>query len=133
MYLTQGDKLSAEAAMIDGVSRRGRGFDRLNPHVRVIELANIQRDPGPGRAQSRILSNRLVGKQIEPTGDGRQAAAVEFVDPVCGDQISTFRDVTGSDQVAHRLINKALGLEPGRGSSVQTRNKMGLAALQVGA
>ena len=130
--LTQGDELSVEAAMIVGVGR-GRGFDRLNPHMRVIELANIQRNPGPGRAQPRIPSNKLVGKQIQPAGDGRQAAAVEFVDPIRGDQIRTCRDVTGSDQVAHRLINKALGLEPGRGSSVQTRDKIGLAAMQVGA
>ncbi len=118
--------------MIDGVGRR-RGFDRLNPHVRVIELANIQRDPRPRRAQPRILSNKLVGKQIEPAGDGRKAAAVELVHPVGGDEISTLREVTGSDQVAHRLIDKALGLEPGRGSSVQTRNKVGLAAMQLGA
>jgi hypothetical protein len=40
--LTQGDELSVEAAMIDGVGG-GPGFDRLNPHVRVIELANIHR------------------------------------------------------------------------------------------
>src|SRR4051812_5087407 len=64
--LTQGDKWGVEAAMVDGIGR-GRGFDRLNPHVRVIELANIQRDPGPSRAQSRILSNKLVGEQVEPT------------------------------------------------------------------
>ena len=130
--LTQGDQLRAEAAMIAGVVR-GPGFQRLDPHVRVIESAHIQRDPGPGRAQPRILSNGLVGQQIQPAGDGRQSAAVEFVDPVRGDQIRTACDVTGSDQVAHRLIDKALALEPGRDSSVQTRDEIGLGALELGA
>ena len=101
--------------------------------MRVIELANVQRDPGPSRAQPRIPGNGLVGKQIKPAGDGRQAAAVEFVDPVRGDEISTGRDVTGSDQVAHRLIDEALGLEPRCGSSVQTRDEIGLEAMQLGA
>jgi hypothetical protein len=63
--LTQGDEFSAEAAVVDGVSR---GFDRLNPHARVIELADIQRDPGPRRAQPRVVKDGLGCKQIEPTG-----------------------------------------------------------------
>ena len=145
--LSQGDELSLERAMIEGAVIEGAviegvviegvgrrpGLDRLNPHLRVIELANMQRDPGPSRAQPRIPRNGLVGKQIQPARDGRQAAAVEFVDPVRGDQISTARDVTGSDQVAHRLIDEALGLEPRRGSSVQTRDEIGLQAMQLGA
>ena len=109
------------------------GLEGLDPAVGVIEPADIQRDPGPGRTQPPIPSNGLLGEQIEPAGDGRQAAAVEFVDPVRGDEIRTARDVTGSDQVAQRLIDEAFGLKPRRGSSVQTRDQIGLGARQFGA
>ena len=52
--LTQRDELSAEAPS-SAVSARGPRLRCLNPLRRVIELANVQRDPGPGHAQPRIL------------------------------------------------------------------------------
>lgn len=107
------------------------GCDRFDPYPRIVEKADVQRDPRTDGTEPWIAPDGALGQKVEPARHGRQSTAGQFVGPVLDDEVRALGDVSGGHEVTQRLVDETLGLEPLRGSAVQPGHEFGFATVQL--
>ena len=74
---------------------RRHQLGRVDPARDLVQVAGVDRDPGPREAQARVAGDVRVAERLEPGRDGLDPAALEEPVPVAGDQLARARTLAG--------------------------------------